>query len=101
MSPLPDADEGDRILDSYARAQATMPGDEGPTPALADAVVAWAGEIGLTVSFARELTDEGLGLWHVWIETPRGMAKHRPDDTETWRGLLARLSLLPPHAPRV
>jgi hypothetical protein len=100
VSPLPDADDGDRILDGYARAQAVLGYDEGPTPALADSVVAWAGEIGLTVSFARELDDDGLGPWYLWIETPRGTAKDRPRDDETWRGLIARLSLLPPHAPR-
>jgi hypothetical protein len=99
MTPLPGADDGDRILDGFARVQAVLGTDEGPPTALADAVVAWAGEMGLQVSFARELTDEG-SLWHVWTYTARGAVKHRPDEGETWRALLSRLDLLPPHAPR-
>lgn len=100
MSPLPSPDDGDRLLDGYARAQAILSDADEPPRALADAVIAWAAQQGLEVSFARELDEDGVLAWRVLVYTDRGVVRHMPDGEETWRAMLDRVDLLPPYAPR-
>jgi hypothetical protein len=101
VSPLPGADDGDRILDGYARATAVLgAGDDAPPPALAEYVERYHRDRGLVVTFAKGIDDDGLVGWRVWVDTRRGAIAHMPEGEETWRGLLHRLGLLPPGAPR-
>lgn len=100
MTPLPGADDGDRLLDGYARAQAILSDADEPPRALADATIAWAAQQGLEVSFARELDEAGVLAWRLLVYTDRGLVRHMPEDDETWRAMLARVDLLPPYAPR-
>jgi hypothetical protein len=101
VSPLPSADDGDRILDGYGRAQAILNDADAPPEALAAYVERYYAARGLSVEFVRSLEEDGLMAWRVWVHTARGIIKEHPESYETWRSCLARLDLLPPGAPRV
>lgn len=100
MSPLPTPEDADTILDGYARAQAILNDADAPPDELAEYVERWHAARGLNVRFVRSLEEDGLMAWRVWVTTGRGVIKEHPQSTETWRGMLARLDLLPPGAPR-
>lgn len=97
---LPGADDADRILDGYGRAQAILNDADAPPDALAEYVERYYEARGLSVRFVRSLEEDGLMAWRLWVTTGRGVLMHHPEGDETWRAMLHRLDLLPPGAPR-